>query len=162
MTERINSDFVKAYVTLDQKLSESFGGIVGYLASAETVHRYEKEGHPDFDRDVATLKSMHTLYLSLIKTKNVKAPIASEDSIDYLQDFQIRLDEGRDPMSTLKAPPIDNNPEARKYLPIEGKAREISRRVISQKKRIAIASIAAAFITVAIATVIHHRQRKKP
>jgi len=161
MTERINSDFVKAYLALDGKLSESYGGIAGYLASAMAVRKYEKEGHPDFDRDINALQKMHTLYFSLIETKNVKAPIASEDGIDYLHDFANRLDEERDPMSTLKTPPADNNPEARKYLPIETEAREISRRVISQKKRIAIASVGAAFATVAIATLIQHKRRRK-
>ena len=158
MTECINSDFVRAYQALDGALSAEFGGIEGYLVTASAVHRYEKDGHPDFERDIAMLREMRAVSLSLMETKRVSAAIASEDGIDYLRDFQKRLSEGRDPLGSLKTPPIENNPDARKYLPIEAEAREISRKVISQKKRIAVASLAAALVTVAITALLWHKR----
>ena len=158
MTERINGDFIKAYETLDKTLSADFGGIAGYLLKAETVYRYQKEGFPEFDGDINALRKMQTIYFSLLETKNVKKPIASEDNIDYLFDFSRRLDEERDPLSLLKTAPSRNNADARKYLPIETEAREVSRKVINRKKQIALASLAAAIVTVASAIAVWRKR----
>ena len=161
MTERINSDFIKAYTELDRALLADYGGITGYLLKAGTVRRFEKEGHPDFDSDTETLKKENALYTCLTETQNVKAPIASEDDIDYLRDFLNRFYEERDPLAQIQKAPDQNNADAKKYLPIETEAREVSRKVIHRKKRIAIASVAAAIATVTLTLLIRHKRGNK-
>ncbi len=161
MTEPINNDFIKAYRILDDKLSRNNNGVTGYLAKAATVRAHEKDGHPNFNGDIDTLQKMRSLYLYLTETQNGETPIASEDDIDYLYDFARRLDEGRDPLAALKTAPLENNPEARKYLPIETTSREISRKVISQKKHLTAIALAAAIITVAATLAAQWKRGKK-
>lgn len=161
MTERINGDFVTAYTALNEALTESYGGILGYLEKAKTVRRFEKEGHPDFDRDIEALAAANARYGRLIEIRNVKTPVASEDDIDYLKDFVRRLGEGRDPIGSLAVKTDGSNPDARKYLPIEAEAREISRKVIHRKRRVAIASVAAAIATVALTLAVQYKKGRK-
>lgn len=160
MTERINGDFITAYTQLDEALRESYHGVEGYLAKAEGVRRYEKDGRPNFDADIRALKAMRLRYRRILETNNVKAPLASEDDVDYLRDFKIRLTEDRDPLGSLKTPIDRNNADAKRNLPIETEAREISRKIIHQKKRIAIASLVAAVLTVGVALACQFKKGK--
>ena len=153
MIESLNHDFVTAYKTLDEKLSDSLG-IDGYLNEARRVMPYQKRNHPEFDKDIDTLATMQTLYRQLLNGKDAKTRLASEDDIDYLYDLMRRFDEKRDPLSRLTDKVDHQNPEAQKYTPIEAESREVSRRVISQRKRIAAVSLTAAILTVGITLLI--------
>ena len=153
MIESLNHDFVICYKALNEKLS-GYLGVDGYLDKALRVMPYQKKDHPEFDRDVEKLTAMRALYRKILDTKNAKTRLASEDDIDYLYDLMRRFDEKRDPLSRLTDKVDHQNPEAQKYTPIEAESREVSRRVISQKKRIAAVSLTAAILTVGITLLI--------
>ena len=149
MIESLNHDFVIYYKALNEKLS-GYLGVDGYLDKALRVMPYQKKDHPEFDRDVEKLTAMRALYRKILDTKNAKTCLASEDDIDYLRDLTRRFDEERDPISRLWEKVADQNPDAVKFTPIEAESREVSRRVISRKKRIATASLTAAVLTVGV------------
>ena len=153
MTESLNHDFVSAYKALNEKLSGSLG-IDGYLDKALRVMPYQKNGHPEFDGDIKRLFAMRTLYREILSCQNAKASLASEDDIDYLNDLAHRFDEERDPIARLREKSAEANQDAEKFKPIETESHEISRRVISQRKRIAKVSLTAAVLTVGITLFI--------
>ena len=153
-SEQINKDFLKEYRALDAIFAAN-GGVQGYLSAMEGVSWQQTRALPFFSRELDALKRCRTLYLRLTKTANLAESLASEDDIDYLRDLISRSEEKRDPLSRLAdEAPDKNNADAKKDLPIESSAREISSHsIVWQDKLKKLALTSAACLAVGLSIV---------
>lgn len=133
LAKAINRDFITAYQSLDDALRHLGyrDGIATYLSVMDACTPGEKRSLPAFSDEIVTLRSLRFLYHRLQRTADVNEPLASEDDVDYLRHFLLRLESETDPINVLKSrrsEETENNPDAVRARPIESTAIEISSR----------------------------------